>query len=161
MAGSLNRVTLVGNCGGDPEIKQTTQGVPFANFSLATSESYKDREGQKKEHTDWHRVTVWGRHDGDSLCTIVEKYVRKGSKILVEGQLKTRKWQAQDGTDRYSTEVVLRGFDAKLLLLGDSGGGGSRPPPPASPDEYGSSSSRPQANRPASDPDVDDSDIPF
>lgn len=142
MAGSLNRVTLIGNVGADPEIRQTQQGVSIANFSIATSETWKDREtGEKKERTEWHRVVVFDRQEDAGLAGIVEKYVRKGSKILVEGQMKTRKWQDQSGQDRYSTEVVLQGFDAKLLLL-DKKEGGSRPPAPNSEDDYGSTSTR-------------------
>lgn len=121
MAGSLNRVTLVGNVGDDPEIKNLNSGNAVANFSLATSESWKDKAtGEKKEHTDWHRVVVWN----DNLIDVLEKYVKKGSKLLVEGKLQTRKWQDQDGNDRYSTEVVLTGFDCKILLLGDPRGDG-------------------------------------
>lgn len=118
MAGSLNRVTLIGNLGADPEIRTLNSGNAVANFSLATTESWK-KDGEKHERTEWHRVVVWS----DGLIEVIEKYVKKGSKLMVEGQLQTRKWQDQDGNDRYSTEVVLSGFDAKLLLLGDPRGG--------------------------------------
>lgn len=124
MAGSLNRVTLIGNVGNDPDVRDLASGA-VANFSIATSESWTDKaSGEKKEHTDWHRVVVWN----DNIVSVIEKYVKKGSKILVEGKLQTRKWQDQDGNDRYATEVVLTGFDCKLLLLGDPRGGGDRDP---------------------------------
>lgn len=125
MAGSLNRVELIGNVGQDPEVRNLNSGNAVANLSIATSESWKDKQtGEKKERTEWHRVVVWN----DGLVEVIEKYVKKGSKIYVEGQLQTRKWQDQDGNDRYSTEVVLTGFDAKLILLGDPRGGGDRDP---------------------------------
>lgn len=119
MAGSLNKVTLIGNLGIDPEIRNLNSGNSVANFSLATSESWKDKTtGEKKEVTQWHRVVVWN----DGLIGVIEKYVKKGSKVYVEGELQTRKWE-KDGVDHYTTEVVLTGFDAKLILLGDGGGG--------------------------------------
>lgn len=118
MAGHLNRVTLVGNVGGDPEIKALQNGSMVANFSVATSESWKDKAtGERKERTEWHRIVVWN----EGLIKVIEEYVRKGSKVLVEGELQTRDWE-KDGEKRYSTEVVLTGFNAKLLLLGDGGG---------------------------------------
>lgn len=121
MAGSLNKVTLIGNVGAEPEVRNLNSGNAVANLSLATSESWKDKNsGEKKEVTQWHRIVVWN----DGLISVIEKYVSKGSKIYIEGQLQTRKWQDQEGNDRYSTEVVLTGFDAKLILLGDGGGGG-------------------------------------
>jgi single-strand DNA-binding protein len=123
MAGSLNKVTLIGNVGADPEVRNLNSGNSVANLTLATSESWKDKSsGEKKEITQWHRIVCWN----DGLIDIIEKYVKKGSKVYVEGQLQTRKWEDQDGKDRYSTEVVLTGFDAKLLLLGDPRGGGDR-----------------------------------
>lgn len=122
MAGSLNKVTLIGNVGNDPEVRNLNSGNAVANLSLATSESWKDKQsGEKKEVTQWHRLVVWN----DGLISVIEKYVKKGSKIYVEGQLQTRKYE-KDGVDHYTTEVVLTGFDAKLILLGESGGGGSR-----------------------------------
>jgi len=114
MAGSMNRVTLVGNVGKDPESKSFNNGGKVVNFSIATSETWKDRtSGERKEKTEWHNVAVFQ----DGLTDLAEKYIRKGSKVLVEGKLQTRKWQDQSGADRYSTEVVLQGFDAKILLL--------------------------------------------
>ena len=125
MAGSLNRVQLIGNCGADPEIRSVNGGSKVANFRIATSESWKDKNtGEKKERTEWHSIVVWN----DGLVGVIEKYVKKGSKVMVEGQLQTRKWE-KDGVERYTTEVVLQGFGGSLLLLGDSGGGGNRPPP--------------------------------
>lgn len=120
MAGSLNRASLIGNVGKDPEIRITQSGNKVANFSIATSESWKDKTtGEKKEKTDWHNIVVWG-----NLADIVEKYVSKGDKLMVEGKLSTRKWQHADGSDRYSTEIVLQGFDSRLLMLSPKGSGG-------------------------------------
>lgn len=120
MAGSLNRVQLIGNVGNDPEIKSLQSGGKVANFSIATSESWRDKQsGERKEKTEWTRIVVWS----EGLVKIVEQYVKKGSKIMVEGKLQTRKWQDQSGQDRYSTEVVLQGYDAKVLLLGGGNGG--------------------------------------
>lgn len=118
MAGHLNQVQLIGNVGGDPEIKTLDSGGVVANFSIATSESWKDKTtGEKKERTEWHRIVVWN----EGLCGVIENYVRKGSKVFVQGELQTRKWE-KDGIERYSTEVVLTGFKANLILLGDGGG---------------------------------------
>lgn len=114
MAGSMNRVTLVGNVGKDPESKSFSNGGKVVNLTLATSETWKDKQtGERKEKTEWHTISVFQ----DGLTGIVESYVKKGSKILVEGKLQTRKWQDQSGNDRYSTEVVLQGPDARILLL--------------------------------------------
>lgn len=126
MAGSLNKVMLIGNLGADPEVKNLASGQAVANMSIATSNSWKDKaSGEKREVTQWHRVVVWN----DGLVSVIEKYVKKGSKVYVEGELQTRKWQDQDGKDRYATEVVLSGFDAKLVLLGDNGGGSRQSDP--------------------------------
>ena len=122
MAGSVNKVILIGNVGADPEIKRTQDGRPIANIRLATSESWRDKNsGERKEKTEWHRVVVFS----EGLCKVVESYVKKGSKLYIEGQLQTRKWQDQSGADRYSTEVVLQGFNSVLTML-DGAGGGSR-----------------------------------
>lgn len=124
MAGSLNRATLIGNVGDDPDVKNLQNNTSVANFSLATSETWKDRQsGEKKERTEWHRIVVWN----ENLIEVIEKYVKKGSKVMVEGEIQTRKWQDQDGNDRYSTEIVLTGFGGKLLLLGDPRGGNRDP----------------------------------
>jgi single-strand DNA-binding protein len=126
MAGSINKVILVGNLGKDPEIRHTQNGDKIANFSIATSESWKDKNsGERKERTEWHRIVVFNEH----LADVVEKYLTKGSKVYVEGQLQTRKWQDQSGNDRYSTEIVLQRFRGELQMLdsrADSTGGGER-----------------------------------
>lgn len=113
MAGSVNRVILVGNVGADPEIKRLQSGSPIANLRIATSETWKDRSGERKEKTEWHTVICFN----EGLCKIIEQYVKKGSKLYVEGSLQTRKWQDQSGNDRYSTEVVLQSFGSTLTLL--------------------------------------------
>lgn len=159
MAGHLNRVQLIGNVGGDPEIKNLTNGGMVANFSIATSESWKDKAtGEKKERTEWHRIVVWN----EGLINVIEQYVRKGSKLMVEGELQTRKWE-KDGVDHYSTEVVLTGFKSTLILLGDGGGrraaagGGEAERPGNDGGARGGAGSRQAPQRNA---DMDD-DIPF
>jgi single-strand DNA-binding protein len=120
MAGSVNKVILVGNLGKDPEIRRTQDGRPIANFSVATSESWRDKAtGERKEKTEWHRVVIFN----EGLCRIAEQYLKKGSKVYLEGQLQTRKWQDQSGQDKYSTEVVLQGFNSQLTMLDRAGGG--------------------------------------
>ncbi|MEP1207997.1 MAG: single-stranded DNA-binding protein [Rhizobiaceae bacterium] len=131
MAGSVNKVILVGNLGADPEIRRTQDGRPIANFSVATSESWRDKNtGERREKTEWHRVVCFN----EGLCKVIEQYVKKGSKVYIEGQLQTRKWQDQSGQDKYTTEVVLQGFNGNLTMLdsrnqdgggGFGGGGGS------------------------------------
>ena len=114
MVGSVNKVILLGNLGRDPEIRSMQSGSKMASFSIATSKRWKDRATQEqKEKTSWHNIVVFG----DGLVDIVEKYVKKGSKIYVEGELQTRKWQDQEGNDRYTTEVILQGFNSNLTLL--------------------------------------------
>ncbi len=124
MAGSVNKVILVGNLGADPEIRSFQNGGKVANLRIATSDSWKDRNtGERQERTEWHTVAIFS----EGLVGVVERYLRKGSKVYVEGQLQTRKWQDQQGNDRYSTEVVIRGLGGTLTMLdGPSGGGGSR-----------------------------------
>ena len=118
MVGSVNKAILLGNLGKDPEIRIMQSGKKMATFSIATSKRWKDKETQEQmDKTSWHNVVVFG----DGLVDIVEKYVKKGSKIYVEGELQTRKWQDQNGNDRYTTEVILQGFNSNLTLL-DSGG---------------------------------------
>lgn len=155
MAGSVNKVILVGNVGKDPEVKTLASGGMVANLSLATSESWRDKAtGDRKEKTEWHRLVVWS----EGLVGVIEQYVRKGSKLYIEGQLQTRKWTDQSGAERYSTEVVLNGFGAKLVMLGDKGGGGR-----GADDDGGGdfgSSSRSSSNRRQTNEDFDD-DIPF
>jgi single-strand DNA-binding protein len=122
MAGSVNKVILIGNLGADPEIRRLQDGRPVANLRLATSESWKDKtSGERKEKTEWHRVVIFN----ENLCRIAEQYLKKGSKVYIEGALQTRKWQDQSGQDRYSTEVVLQGFRGELTLLDRAGGAGA------------------------------------
>lgn len=158
MAGSVNKVILIGHLGADPEIRRTQDGRPIASFRLVTSESWRDKNtGERKERTEWHSIVVFA----EGLAKVVEQYLKKGSPVYVEGHLQTRKWQDQAGQDRYSTEVVLQGFNANLTLLGSSGG--SRPPPAGSPDEYGRETSRAPAGAASTGSfsrDLDD-DIPF
>lgn len=121
MAGSINKVILIGNLGNDPEIRTTQQGSKIANLSIATSDSWKDRNtGEKQERTQWHRVVIFS----EQLAGLAEQYLKKGSKVYVEGQLETRKWQDQSGQDRYSTEVVLRPYRGELTFLDSRSGGG-------------------------------------
>ncbi|MCP4934714.1 MAG: single-stranded DNA-binding protein [bacterium] len=129
MAGSINKVTLIGNLGADPEIKHTQDGRPIANLSVATTETWRDKSsGEKREKTEWHRVVIFS----EGLCRVVEQYLKKGSKVYLEGSLQTRKWQDQSGQDKYTTEVVLQNFGGTLVMLdtrqgagmSDSAGGG-------------------------------------
>ncbi len=121
MAGSVNKVILIGNVGADPEIRRTQDGRPIANLRIATSETWRDRNsGERKEKTEWHQVVVFN----EGLCKVVEQYVKKGAKLYIEGALQTRKWQDQNGNDRYSTEVVLQGFNSTLTMLDGRGEGG-------------------------------------
>jgi single-strand DNA-binding protein len=123
MAGSVNKVILVGNLGKDPEIRSFQNGGKVANFSIATSESWKDKNtGEKREKTDWHNVAIFN----EGLVRVAEQYLRKGSKVYIEGQLQTRKWTDQSGSDKYTTEVVLQNYNGTLVMLdGRSDGGGS------------------------------------
>ena len=173
MAGSVNKVILIGNLGRDPESKSFQNGGKVVNLRIATTESWKDKQsGEKREKTEWHSVAIFN----EGLGRIAEQYLRKGSKVYIEGQLQTRKWQDQSGADKYSTEVVLQGFNGNLTLLdgrgggggsdfgGDDGGGGygggggsgfgggSRGP--------SGGGARPPAGRSAFDSDLDD-DVPF
>jgi single-strand DNA-binding protein len=121
MAGCLNRAELIGHLGKDPEVRALTSGDRVANFRMATSETWRDKHtGEKQERTEWHSIVVWG-----PLVDVVSKYLRKCSRVLVEGQLQTRKWQDQGGVDRYTTEIVLRGFGARMILLDSKNDGGS------------------------------------
>ncbi|MBB4437062.1 single-strand DNA-binding protein [Rhizobium esperanzae] len=117
----MNKVILIGNVGADPEIRRTQDGRPIANLRIATSETWRDRNsGERREKTEWHTVVVFN----EGLCKVVEQYVKKGAKLYIEGQLQTRKWQDQQGQDRYSTEVVLQGFGSTLTMLDGRGEGG-------------------------------------
>ena len=127
MAGSVNKVILVGNLGKDPEVRRMTSGEPVVNLSIATSESWRDKaSGERKEKTEWHRVVIFNKN----LADVAEKYLRKGAKVYVEGQLQTRKWTDKDGAEKYSTEIVLQNFRGELTMLdgkgGEGGGGGGR-----------------------------------
>src|SRR5205085_835408 len=120
MAGSVNKVILVGNLGRDPESRSFQNGGKVVELRIATSENWKDKAtGERKEKTEWHTVKIFS----DGLANVAERYLRKGSKVYVEGQLETRKWQDQSGADRYSTEIVLKGFNAQMVLLDSQGGG--------------------------------------
>jgi single-strand DNA-binding protein len=122
MAGSVNKVILVGNLGKDPEIRRTQDGRPIANLSVATSETWRDKNtGEKREKTEWHRVVIFS----EPLCKVVEQYLRKGAKVYIEGQLQTRKWNDQNGVEKYSTEVVLQGFSGTLTMLDGRQGAGA------------------------------------
>jgi single-strand DNA-binding protein len=149
MAGSVNKVILVGNLGADPEIRRTQDGRPIVNLRLATSETWRDKAtGERRERTEWHRVVIFN----ESLAKVAEQYLKKGAKVYVEGQLQTRKWQDQQGQDRYSTEVVLQGFSSQLTMLDRVGGGGSTGGDFGSDDSgsnFGSSGSRSPARQPA------------
>ena len=143
MAGSVNKVILIGNLGKDPEIRRTQDGRPIANLSVATSESWRDKAtGERKEKTEWHRVVIFN----EGLCRIAEQYLKKGSKVYLEGSLQTRKWQDQSGQDKYSTEVVLQGFNSQLTMLDSrrDGGGGAD----VSEESFGSQGATP-ARKPA------------
>src|SRR6478735_12606342 len=121
MAGSVNKVILIGNVGADPEIRRTQDGRPIANLRIATSETWRDRNsGERREKTEWHNVVVFN----EGLTKVVEQYVKKGAKLYIEGQLQTRKWQDQSGQDRYTTEIVLQGFNSTLTMLDGRGEGG-------------------------------------
>ena len=122
MAGSLNKVMLIGNLGADPEVRSFQNGGKVCNLRIATSETWKDRNsGERQERTEWHQVAIFS----EGLINVCENYLKKGSKVFIEGKLQTRKWQDQQGNDRYSTEVVLRGFDGTLTMLDGRTGGGN------------------------------------
>ncbi|SIQ04107.1 single-strand binding protein [Rhizobium sp. RU20A] len=137
MAGSVNKVILVGNVGADPEIRRTQDGRPIANLRIATSESWRDRNsGERREKTEWHNVVVFN----EGLCKVVEQYIKKGAKLYIEGALQTRKWQDQNGNDRYTTEVVLQGFNSTLTMLDGRGEGGGDRRMSGGGNDYGGSS---------------------
>lgn len=176
MAGSVNKVILVGNLGADPEVRNLPNGGKVVNLSVATSESWKDRNtGERREKTEWHRVVIFS----EGLVRVAESYLKKGSKVYLEGQLQTRKWQDQSGADKYSTEIVLQGFNSNMTLLdgrgegGGEGGGGYRGGSEGGGGGFGGPGSgggfggggggarRPSSNAPAFEPGGMDDDIPF
>src|SRR5262245_23775643 len=122
MAGSVNKVILVGNLGADPEVRHTQDGRPIVHLRVATSDSWRDKQsGERREKTEWHRVTIFS----EGLAKVAQQYLRKGSKVYLEGQLQTRKYQDQSGQDRYSTEVILQGYNSALTMLDGRGEGGA------------------------------------
>ena len=154
MAGSLNKVQLIGNLGRDPEVRNTQSGGQIVHLSVATSETWNDRQsGERRERTEWHRVVIFSQPLGD----VAKQYLRKGSKVYIEGQLQTRKWTDQDGRDRYTTEVVLRPYRGELTFLDSRGGGGGEfgTPDPGVPMDEPSA-----AREPVAGADIDD-EIPF
>jgi single-strand DNA-binding protein len=166
MAGSVNKVILVGNLGADPEIRRTQDGRPIANLRVATTDSWRDKtSGEKREKTEWHRVVIFN----EGLCKVAEQYLKKGAKVYIEGQLQTRKWQDQQGQERYSTEVVLQGFSSQLTMLDGRGGGAGMHENGQSDygGDFGGGGGEPPARRPAAksggkgfDKQLDD-EIPF
>ncbi|MAU41898.1 MAG: single-stranded DNA-binding protein [Kordiimonas sp.] len=156
MAGSVNKVILVGNLGNDPEIRRTQDGAPVGSFRMATTESWKDRmSGERRERTEWHRVVIFN----ENLCNVAERFLRKGSKVYIEGQLQTRKWTDDQGMDRYTTEVVLPKFRGELTMLDSRNSGGG---------DYASSgggsmasSSNETSSAPSFDSNDLDDEIPF
>jgi single-strand DNA-binding protein len=166
MAGSVNKVILVGNLGNDPEVRNLPSGGKVVNLSVATSEQWRDKNsGERKERTEWHRVVIFS----EGLVRVAEQYLKKGAKVYIEGQLQTRKWQDQSGQDKYSTEVVLQGFNSNLTMLdgrgdgeGASSGGFSGPREATS---FGGPPARQDSRRPSSAPAFEsgsmDDDIPF
>ncbi|ACI93348.1 single-stranded DNA-binding protein (SSB) [Afipia carboxidovorans OM5] len=160
MAGSVNKVILVGNLGADPDVRRTQDGRPIVNLSIATSDTWRDKAtGERKEKTEWHRVVIFN----EGLCRVAEQYLKKGAKVYIEGALQTRKWQDKDGKDKYSTEVVLQGFNSTLTMLdGRSGGGGGSFAGDDAGSSFGSSGSSQRRSLPPSGgrDDMND-DIPF
>lgn len=156
MAGSLNKVQLIGNLGRDPEVRNTQSGDQIVHLSIATNETWRDRQsGERRDRTEWHRVVIFNQNIGD----VAKQYLRKGSKVYVEGQLQTRKWTGQDGQERYTTEIALRPYRGELTMLdsrGDTGGGGDFGEP-----DYNSSINEPAPSGGSiAGADIDD-EIPF
>jgi len=166
MAGSVNKVILIGNLGKDPEVRRMQDGRPVVNLSVATSDTWRDKAtGERRERTEWHRVVIFN----EGLCRIAEQYLKKGAKVYLEGQLQTRKWTDKDNIERYSTEVVLQGFNSSLTMLDGRGGGGAGADDMGSAGSIGSGgdfgSSAPRERKPAmagagKREDMDD-EIPF
>ena len=157
MAGSVNKVILLGNLGRDPEIRSMQSGSKMATFSMATSKRWRDKNTQEqRDKTSWHNIVVFG----DGLVDIVEKYVKKGSKIFLEGELQTRKWQDSDGNDRYTTEVVLQGFNSNLTLLDSRNATNNIENKETNTDQVASNLENPTSSK-SSDSSESDDDIPF
>ena len=157
MVGSVNKVILLGNLGRDPEIRSLQSGSKMATFSIATSKRWKDKNTQEqKDKTSWHNIVVFG----DGLVDIIEKYVKKGSKIYIEGELQTRKWQDQDGNDRYTTEVVLQGYNSNLTLLDSRNSNNNIEDQSINTDQTASNFENPTSSK-SSDSSESDDDIPF
>lgn len=164
MSGSVNRATLIGHLGADPEIRRTQDDRPIASMRVATSETWRDKNsGERREKTEWHSIVIFN----EALCKVAETYLKKGAKVFIEGQLKTRKWQDHQGQDRYSTEIVLQGFDGKLVMLdransGYQAGGNGAGDYGYDGDRAAGTSSRSTASSPSQNfsRDMDD-DIPF
>src|SRR6202048_2831957 len=136
MAGSVNKVILVGNLGKDPEIRRTQDGRPIVQLNVATSDTWRDKTtGERRERNEWHRVGIFA----EGLCRVAEQYLKKGSKVYLEGSLQTRKWQDQSGQDKYTTEVVLQGFNSQLTMLDRAGGGGGEFSSESSGSDFGAS----------------------
>ena len=161
MAGSVNKVILVGNLGADPEARSLGSGGEVVNLRLATTETWNDRDGNRQERTEWHRIVIFN----ENLGKVAKQYARKGSKLYIEGQLQTRKWQDQSGQDKYSTEVVLQGFNSNLTMLDGRGEGGGDSVgfsgPPSARSEGGGGGRRPAPSNPAFESAGMDDDIPF
>jgi single-strand DNA-binding protein len=164
MAGSVNKVILIGNLGRDPEVRSTQDGMKIVQLSVATSESWRDKaSGERKDKTEWHRVVIFN----DRLAEVAEKYLRKGSKVYVEGQLQTRKWTDKDGAEKYTTEIVLSRFKGELTMLdgrgegGGSGGGGGYGDDMGSSSGGGMGGGGGRARAPAGRGDDLDDEIPF
>lgn len=157
MAGSINKVILVGNLGKDPEVRRMQSGDPVVNLRIATSETWRDKQsGEKREKTEWHSVVIFN----DGLAKVAENYLRKGSKVYIEGQLQTRKWTDQSGQEKYTTEIVLQKYRGELTLLDARGGGGGGEGPGMAEDRFGSARSMSSGPKEDFSADLDD-DIPF
>ena len=159
MAGSVNKVILIGNLGADPEIRRTQDGRPVANLRVATSESWRDKNtGERREKTEWHRVVIFN----DNLVKIAENYLKKGSSVYIEGSLQTSKWTDNAGVEKYSTEIVIQRFNGQLTMLGGRDGGGASSPRGGD-DDYSSGFSTGGANKPSGPKESYDlnDDIPF
>ncbi|MSP21173.1 MAG: single-stranded DNA-binding protein [Alphaproteobacteria bacterium] len=157
MAGSVNKVILVGNLGKDPEVRRTQEGLPIVHLSVATSESWRDKaSGERKEKTEWHRVVIFN----ENIAKVAEQYLKKGAKVYIEGQIQTRKWQDQAGIDKYTTEIVVPRFNGVLTMLDTKGGGGRSDSGGGPPDEMGGGGGGRSGGGGGAAPDLDD-EIPF